>query len=47
VIAPAPAGRAGARLAAALGITAGRMGLLNRVRAMPDPTYATPRVPGV
>ncbi|MFF7476826.1 ISL3 family transposase [Streptomyces sp. NPDC008092] len=47
VIALALAGRAGARMAAALGITAGRMGLLERVRAMPDPPYGTPRVLGV
>ncbi|MER5218752.1 transposase family protein, partial [Streptomyces sp. NPDC002838] len=47
VIALALAGRAGARMAMALGITAGRMGLLNRVRAMPDPSYGTPRVLGV
>ncbi|AVH54707.1 MULTISPECIES: ISL3 family transposase [Streptomyces] len=47
VIALALAGRAGSRMATALGIVAGRMGLLNRVRAMPDPSYATPRVLGV
>jgi len=47
VVALALAGRAGARMAAALGITAGRMGLLDRVRAMPDPSYATPQVLGV
>jgi len=41
------AGRAGARMATALGLTAGRMRLLNRVRAMPDPLYDTPRVLGV
>ncbi|MFF7551171.1 hypothetical protein ACFZCU_47410 [Streptomyces canus] len=34
-------------MAAALGITMGRMGLLDRVRAMPDPSYDTPRVLGV
>nr|WSY55350.1 ISL3 family transposase [Streptomyces sp. NBC_00886] len=47
VIALALGGRAGARMAAALGITAGWMGLLSRVRAMPDPSYDTPRVLGV
>lgn len=46
VIALALAGRAGERMAMALGITAGRMGLLNRVREMPDPSYGTPRVWG-
>ncbi|WP_328766003.1 ISL3 family transposase [Streptomyces sp. NBC_00286] len=46
-IALALAGRAGARMASAMGLTAGRMGLLNRIRAMPDPVYDTPRVLGV
>ncbi|WP_328743937.1 ISL3 family transposase [Streptomyces sp. NBC_00285] len=46
-VALALAGRAGSRMATALGLTAGRMGLLNRVRAMPDPLYDTPRVLGV
>ncbi|WP_234476499.1 transposase family protein [Streptomyces sp. MBT65] len=46
-VALALAGRAGSRMAPALGVTAGRMGLLNRVRAMPDPLYRTPRVLGV
>lgn len=47
VIALALVGRAGARMTASLGITADRMGLLDRVRAMPDPSYDTPRVLGV
>lgn len=46
-IALALAGRAGARMANALGLAAGRMGLLNRIRAMPDPLYDTPQVLGV
>ncbi|MFI5809333.1 ISL3 family transposase [Streptomyces sp. NPDC051561] len=46
-VALALAGRAGSRMVTALGLTAGRMGLLNRVRAMPDPLYDTPRVLGV
>ncbi|MFK4103158.1 transposase family protein [Streptomyces sp. NPDC019531] len=46
-IALALAGRAGARMANAMGLTAGRMGLWNRIRAMPDPVYDTPRVLGV
>ncbi|WP_158711644.1 ISL3 family transposase [Streptomyces xylophagus] len=46
-VALALAGRAGARMATALGLAAGRMGLLNRIRAMPDPLYDTPRVLGV
>ena len=46
-VALALAGRAGSRMATALGLTAGRMGLLNRVRAMPDPLHDTPRVLGV
>ncbi|WP_078960338.1 ISL3 family transposase [Streptomyces sp. NRRL WC-3618] len=46
-VALALAGRVGSRMATALGLTAGRMGLLNRVRAMPDPLHDTPRVLGV
>jgi transposase len=38
------AGRAGARLAARLGFGAGRMTLLCRVMALPDPRFSTPRV---
>lgn len=41
------AGRAGARLATDLGFGAGRMTLLRRVMALPDPQYGTPRVLGV
>ncbi|MGW0785036.1 ISL3 family transposase [Streptomyces sp. NPDC002913] len=41
------AGRAGARLAAQLGFGAGRMTLLRRVMALPDPQFNTPRVLGV
>ncbi|WP_406187255.1 ISL3 family transposase [Streptomyces sp. NBC_01006] len=41
------AGRAGARLAAQLGFGAGRMTLLRRVMALPDPQFGTPRVLGV
>ncbi|MCV2460978.1 ISL3 family transposase [Streptomyces sp. ICN988] len=41
------AGRAGARLAAQLGFGAGRMTLLRRVMALPDPGFDTPRVLGV
>ncbi|MFE2288675.1 ISL3 family transposase [Streptomyces sp. NPDC059443] len=41
------AGRAGARLAAQLGFGAGRMTLLRRVMALPDPKFSTPRVLGV
>ncbi|MFF4806044.1 transposase family protein, partial [Streptomyces sp. NPDC001351] len=41
VIALALAGRAGTRMPSAPGITVGRMGLLNQVRAMPNPSYAT------
>ncbi|MGW1930637.1 ISL3 family transposase [Streptomyces sp. NPDC001919] len=41
------AGRAGARLAAQLGFGAGRMTLLRRVMALPDPRVSTPRVLGV
>ncbi|MFB7360243.1 transposase [Streptomyces gardneri] len=41
------AGRAGARLAAQLGFGAGRMTLIRRVMALPDPRFSTPRVLGV
>ncbi|QCX82875.1 Transposase (plasmid) [Streptomyces sp. YIM 121038] len=41
------AGRAGARLAAQLALGAGRMTLLRRVMAIPDPQFTTPRVLGV
>ncbi|MEV6175359.1 ISL3 family transposase [Streptomyces sp. NPDC051954] len=41
------AGRAGARLAAQLGLSAGRMTLLRRIMALPDPQVSTPRVLGV
>lgn len=41
------AGRTGARLAAQLGFGAGRMTLLRRVRALPDPRFSTPRALGV
>ncbi|MEU0956875.1 ISL3 family transposase [Streptomyces niveus] len=41
------AGRAGARLATQLGFGAGRMTLLRRVMALPDPLFSTPRVLGV
>jgi transposase len=41
------AGRAGTRLAGQLGISAGRMTLLRRVMALPDPQSSTPRVLGV
>ncbi len=41
------AGRAGARPAAQLGFGAGRMTLLRRVMALPDPRFSTPRVLGV
>ncbi|MCX4869824.1 MULTISPECIES: ISL3 family transposase [unclassified Streptomyces] len=41
------AGRAGARLASQLGMSAGRMTLLRRVVALPDPLFSTPRVLGV
>ncbi|MFF4392820.1 transposase family protein [Streptomyces sp. NPDC001552] len=48
---PARAGRAGRRpagwLAAQLGFGAGRMTLLRRVMALPDPRFSTPRVLGV
>ncbi|MFE5793344.1 transposase [Streptomyces sp. NPDC056503] len=39
--------RAGARLAARLGFGAGRMTLLRRVMAPPDPQFTTPRVLGM
>ncbi len=41
------AGRAGARLASQLRFGAGRMTLLRRVMALPDPRFDTPRVLGV
>jgi len=41
------AGRAGARLSAQLGFRVGRMTLLRRVMALPDPRPSTPRVLGV
>jgi transposase len=41
------AGRAGARLAAQLGFGVGRMTLLRRVMALPDPRFSAPRVLGV
>jgi transposase len=41
------AGRAGARMAAHLGLEVGRMTLLRRVMALPDPQFSTPRVLGV
>ncbi|MFF2432498.1 ISL3 family transposase [Streptomyces mirabilis] len=41
------AGRAGARLTAQLGFRVGRMTLLRRVTALPDPQPSTPRVLGV
>ncbi|MER5838876.1 ISL3 family transposase [Streptomyces prasinus] len=41
------AGRAGARLAGQLDVNAGRMTLLRRVMALPDPQFSTPRVLGV
>ncbi|MFD5126896.1 hypothetical protein [Streptomyces olindensis] len=44
-IALALAGRAGARMASAMGLAAGRMGLLNRIRAMPDPPLRQPAHP--
>ncbi|KAK1186531.1 ISL3 family transposase [Streptomyces sp. NBS 14/10] len=46
-IALALAGRAGARLAHLLGMTAGRDTLLRLIRALPDPDASTPRVLGV
>ncbi|MEU6229096.1 transposase [Streptomyces sp. NPDC047042] len=41
------AGRAGARLAGQLGFPVGRMTLLRKVMALPDPQFTTPRVLGV
>ena len=41
------AGRAGARLTAQLAFEVGRMTLLRRVMALPDPRFDTPRVLGV
>ncbi|MFE7012784.1 hypothetical protein ACFVAQ_20180 [Streptomyces sp. NPDC057651] len=41
------AGRAGARLANQLGLDAGRMTMLRRGMALPDPQFSTPRVLGV
>lgn len=41
------AGRAGARLTAQLGFRVGRMTLLRKVMALPDPQPSTPRVLGV
>ncbi|GAA2654524.1 hypothetical protein GCM10010425_81170 [Streptomyces spororaveus] len=41
------AGWAGARLAAQLGFSPGRMTFLRRVMELPDPRFSTPRVPGV
>ncbi|MFE2188901.1 ISL3 family transposase [Streptomyces sp. NPDC059455] len=41
------AGRAGARLAGQLGLCAGRMTLVRRIIALPDPQAGTPRVLGV
>jgi transposase len=46
-IALALAGRAGARLAARLGLVASRSGLLRLVMAVPDPVLPVPRVLGV
>jgi transposase len=46
-IALALAGRAGARLAAVLDLTAGRSSLLRLVMALPDPETGPVRVPGV
>jgi hypothetical protein len=46
-IAVAPAGRAGSRLAAGLGVPASRQVLLRLVMATPDPQAASPRVLGV
>ena len=40
-------GRAGARLAAAAGVAAGRATLLRLVRALPEPALATPVVLGI
>jgi hypothetical protein len=47
VVAVALAGRAGARLAAALGAAVGRSTLLRLVMAIPDPAAPVPRVLGV
>src|SRR5262249_28972392 len=47
VVAVALAGRAGARLARALGAAASRSALLRLVMALPDPAWPTPRVLGV
>jgi transposase len=47
VIALALAGRAGSRLAGALGVAAGRSGMLRLVMAQPDPEAGTVRVLGV
>ncbi|MCI3277028.1 ISL3 family transposase [Streptomyces cylindrosporus] len=47
IIGLALAGRAGARMAAQLGLGAGRMTLLRRVMSLPDPQFSTPRVIGV
>lgn len=44
---PRPGLRAGARLAAQLGFGAGRMTLLRKVMALPDPRFSTPHVLGV
>ncbi|MFE0379852.1 hypothetical protein ACFW1M_30825 [Streptomyces inhibens] len=41
------AGRSGSRLPVQLGFDAGRMTLLRRVMALPDPQSSTPRVLGV
>ncbi|QUC59160.1 ISL3 family transposase [Streptomyces sp. A2-16] len=41
------AGRAGARMVAQLGLDAGRMTLLRRVMALPDPQFNTPQAVGV
>ncbi|MER5618026.1 ISL3 family transposase [Streptomyces sp. NPDC002215] len=41
------AGRAGTQLATQLGFGAGRMTLLRRIMALPDPRFSTPRVLGV
>jgi transposase len=46
-IALALAGRAGARLAGALGLTAGRSSMLRLVMALPDPAAVTVKVLGV
>ena len=46
-IALAPAGRAGSRLAALLGLAAGRSSMLRLVMMLPDPAIGPVRVPGV